>query len=163
MKGDRERCLAAGVDAYLAKPLDAKQLYTLVESLGAGPTEVTTQRTAPAKGPPHFDFRLALKRLEGDEELLREQMQYFLDETPELVEEARAAIDESDGRRLEVAAHRLKGLAGSFDAAETVEAARCLEQLGRDKDFQQAPVLADQLASCLDEVCGAVRRYLASG
>ncbi len=160
MKGDRERCLAAGVDAYLAKPLDAKQLYTLVERLGAGLTDSMNHRAAAPQGPLRLAFCEALKRLEGDEELLREQMQFLLKEIPGLLDEARTAIAQSDGRRLEVAAHRLKGLASSFDAGRAVETANCLEQLGQKRDFQEAPVFADQLARRLDELAEAVRQYL---
>jgi HPt (histidine-containing phosphotransfer) domain-containing protein len=104
-----------------------------------------------------------LKRLEGDEELLREQMQFFLSELPGLIEEAKAAVACADNHRLEVAAHRIKGLASGFDAASAVQAAGSLEQLSRGADLRQAPVLLEQVVDHLGKLCEVLRGYLGTG
>jgi PAS domain S-box-containing protein len=163
MQGDRERCLAAGVDAYLAKPLDARQLYTLVESFGASQRASTNESAAAGRRPLRSTFRAALKRLEGDEELLREQMEFFLSELPGLIEEAKVAVACADNHRLEVAAHRIKGLASGFDAASAVEAAGSLERLSRGADLRQAPVLLEQVVDHLGKLCEVLRGYLGAG
>jgi two-component system sensor histidine kinase/response regulator len=130
MKGDRERCLAARMDAYIAKPIRAEQLEVLVESLGtAGEAELS--ELAAGSQTPDFNFQPALARLKGDERLLREQMEIFLDDAPTLVADVRSTAEQQDGQALEFAAHRLKGLASSLDAHLVVEEASQLEQLGR--------------------------------
>jgi two-component system sensor histidine kinase/response regulator len=75
--------------------------------------------------------RLALERVDGDEELLREVARLFLDDYPRAVAEIREAISSGDARRLEREAHGLKGAAANFGAEPVVAAALHLEQLGR--------------------------------
>ncbi len=86
-------------------------------------------------------------------------MQFFLNEILGLIEEAKSAVTCADSHRLEVAAHRMKGLASGFDAASAVEAACSLEQLSRGADLQQSPVLLDQVVHHLRELCGILRGY----
>ena len=85
MKGDRERCLAAGMDEYLTKPLDPRQLCPLVEQMAAGrPPAARCQ--APASG---ISLQV-LARVGGDRELLAEISRLFVDDAPRHLERIRA-------------------------------------------------------------------------
>jgi len=159
MKGDRERCLTAGMDAYIAKPIRADQLEVLVESLGtAGEAELPEPEAGPETA--EFDFQPALARLKGDEQLLKEQMQFFLDDAPALVEDIRSNLQRDDTQALEFAAHRLNGLASSLDARLVVEQATRLEQMGRNGDVAEADLACNRLQTHFAVLCKAVRDYL---
>jgi CheY-like chemotaxis protein len=162
MKGDRERCLEAGMDAYIAKPIRAREFWSLVESLGI--TIRTAARVASGgamrEGP--FDFAPALARLEGDVELLKEQMQFVVNDAPGLVENVRSAISGRDHAALRLAAHRLKGLVGNFDATEACECATRLEEMGRSGDLVDAEGVCDELDWRVDELVQALARYVAT-
>jgi two-component system, sensor histidine kinase and response regulator len=80
---------------------------------------------------PAFDRRVALSRVGGDEELLKEIAEIFLEDYPKVLAEIQAALASGDARRLEQSAHSLKGSAGNFGAKAVVGAASRLEQLGR--------------------------------
>jgi two-component system sensor histidine kinase/response regulator len=130
MKGDRERCLAAGMDEYITKPLDPKQLCAIVERMAEGrPSAVATEVAVP-------DVSMqVLARVGGDRQLLAEISRLFVDDAPRHLERIRHALDVRDAEALRRAAHGLKGAAANFDADGVVHAARTLEEIGRTGEF----------------------------
>ncbi len=140
MKGDRDRFLAAGMDGYVAKPVRPRELYAAVEGAEA---ELLASADLP------FAWDVALERVGGDEDLLRELAEMFFAECPKLMQQIREHIDAADGPELRRAAHTLKGSAGVFGAEEVAEAAHRLEEIGREAAFADAE---EALALLEDEV-----------
>jgi len=146
MKGDRERCLAAGMDGYLSKPVQVHELLSLLREYEALP--------APAMGLPHLQQReearpsgeggepvdtcALLDRLDGDSQLLSELIEIYLNESPSLLAAAQRALEEKKGGDLARLAHTIKGSAGNFLARASFEAAERLEALAEQGDFLRA-------------------------
>ena len=86
---------------------------------------------------PGLDRSLALSRVGGDAELLREIAQLFIDEYPRVLDELRDAMARQDARGIERTAHGLKGSVSNFGALAAVEAARMLEALGRAQQLAE--------------------------
>ena len=154
MKGDRERCLAAGMDEYLTKPLDPRQLCALVERMAGGAA------TGHSGGELMSIPSEVLARVGGDRELLAEISRLFVDDAPRHLAKIREALSARDGEALRRAAHGLKGAAANFDAEGVVRAARALEEMGRTGEFeaheaewQTLSVETDRLISMLRTVC----------
>jgi PAS domain S-box-containing protein len=163
LKGDRERCLAAGMDAYVTKPLRPRELFEVLEGLPVAAVAAAGAAAAgPAAPPAAFDRAAALERVDGDVELLKELVGLFLDECPQRMAEVREAVAERDATRLQHAAHTLKGSVGNFGAREAFEAARRLEAIGRDQNWTQADeawaaleAAIDRLKPAMAEACQA--------
>ena len=100
-----------------------------------------------------LDLQLALSRVGGDTELLREIAVLFIEECPRSVTEIQQAIARSDAPKLENAAHALKGSVANFGARDAVEAAFRLEQMGRANQLNEAEAGLRVLESALAEVC----------
>jgi signal transduction histidine kinase/DNA-binding response OmpR family regulator len=154
MKGDRERCLAAGMDEYLTKPLDPRQLCALVEQRANGPGSApqVEAATIPLE---------VLARVGGDRELLAEISRLFVDDAPVHLQKIRQALDASDGEALRRAAHGLKGAAANFDATAVVSAARELEEIGRTGRFDTAEALWQSLSTETDRLVVVLRSVCA--
>ena len=97
MKGDRDLCLSAGMDAYISKPIRAAELYQTIDDL------MGRRRSAAAADEPsrpaadnEFDWSVALATVQGSEELLREIIEAFLEETPRQLSAVHKALAESD-------------------------------------------------------------------
>jgi PAS domain S-box-containing protein len=130
MKGDRERCLRAGMDGYVAKPIQARELYqAIAELLPDAPAE---------QGPTVLDRDAALAHVGGDAELLSELTAVFLQDCPRMTEEACEALLAGDVAQLKRAAHSIKGAAGILGGKAVFEAALRLETIARQGDWSQA-------------------------
>jgi signal transduction histidine kinase/DNA-binding response OmpR family regulator/HPt (histidine-containing phosphotransfer) domain-containing protein len=144
MKGDRERCLAAGMDEYLSKPVQREELVRILNWACDQQVVARPAGTPPPAGdeparPVAVDRATALKRLGGDEELYSELATLFLEEGPRMIGEIRTALDAGDAVEVHRAAHGLKGAAGYLGGQRTAEAAHRLELIGGSRDLSAAP------------------------
>lgn len=135
---DRDRCLAAGMDGYIAKPMRYEELIELAE-------RVAFREPRPAGPPPAAGIGRAGVR----PELVRQ----FMDDAARLQAEIREAIARQDGAALQRAAHSLSGTAGFFKAQAVYDLARRLESLARAEDFGPGTERASrELAEALDRL-----------
>ena len=144
MKGDRERCLDAGMDDYVSKPIRAQRLLDSIESVVAGAkpqAETPPQPTASEAMPPHSDilnWDEALDAMRGDQNLLKAVIKAFLEESPKLMDQIRTAVASGDTDTLRRAAHTFKGSVNYLSAADAFDKARQLEEMALDGNLAHA-------------------------
>ena len=109
-------------------------------------------------GTASFDRALALARVGGDAELLREIALLFIDDYPRVLSELRQALERADHKGVERTAHGLKGSVSNFGAPAAVEAARMIEMLGRSQRLDEAR----QVVRTLELALAALRPELES-
>jgi CheY-like chemotaxis protein len=134
LKGDRERCLAAGMDAYLAKPIQPDRLRRVVEEMVS--TSARRDRAPDATKPGQIlDGRALLVQVDGDVRLLGKLTKLFLADCPRMLLTIRQAVASRDPQGLQRAAHALKGSIANFAARAPFEAALKLETMGRSGEL----------------------------
>lgn len=142
MKGDRERCLKAGMDAYLSKPIQSKALFETVEGIAvaARPDQEELINTAPTVSTTEsvMDWVAAVDRIGGREDLLKQMAGLFFKEADKLLPALREAIVQRDLVKVRRTAHSIKGSASCFAAPSAVSAAVRLEFMGRDNELDGA-------------------------
>jgi len=138
MKGDREKCLEAGMDDYIAKPIMPTELYDALESVVAGRSVMIEAKGEPERTQPIVDVDVLSARVEGDRELLAQMVELFLAECPRCLSAITAAVSRRDVKALEQAAHSMQSVVGNFAAQKAMEAARELETAARSGDLTEA-------------------------
>ena len=110
-------------------------------------------------GTAQHPFPKSLERFGGDDELLRMQMSFFINESPELIQNIQKAIHDLDGKALHLNAHRLKGLVRTYDDDEAAELATQLEEMGRGESLGEAESTYLQLATKVSDLMGRIEKY----
>jgi CheY-like chemotaxis protein len=151
MRSDRERCLRAGMDDYLAKPLAAAELFRVMDRVLAGMP--AAEPVPPARGRPEtlLDPATLLAACDDDATILRKLIQVFRANAPGALARVCGAVQEGDTSRLREAAHRLRGLLSTFSAMAAAEAAR-LETMGAGGQLDDAASTLDGLTEMVERL-----------
>ena len=142
MKGERERCLAAGMDDYISKPVSLERLSAVLEQWLAARTE------------PAVDLQvlLQLRELEADVPgLVADVVSTFLRETPGRIDRIRSAFDSTDAAALEKAAHGLKGSAAAIGAQRLTCLCEEIERCARDGNLPECAARVSSLGATFEE------------
>jgi two-component system, sensor histidine kinase and response regulator len=142
LKGDRERCLAAGMDGYIAKPVKFELVQQEIERLCGAP--------APVPAAPAWDPTQVLSRVDGDMELLRKITSVFLDEYPKTMEQLHAAMQQGNQQAMREAIHMLQGELAYFGLQPALAELEKLRQLVHGSELEGAAVSLKQLRDELD-------------
>jgi signal transduction histidine kinase/CheY-like chemotaxis protein len=162
VKGDKERCLEAGMDAYISKPVSSQGIAEMISAICGGaslPGEPSTT-PHPKDGGLSWDPAKALERVDGDEALLQELLQIFLEESPKQLTGLQQAIDTANFEQMERTAHSLKGELGYLGLPEAAEKAKELERMGREHTLQPAADLFPIFSAEISAVVSAIRDTL---
>jgi signal transduction histidine kinase/DNA-binding response OmpR family regulator len=159
MNSDRERCLAAGMDGYLSKPVDPPMLFAVVEQDADGgggsvQTAVAERIT--------FDEDSLLHRVSGDHELMTGVIRMFLEDLPVRLAAIKDAVTSRNAEALRISAHALKGAAGNLSAGGLFEAASVLERLAAESRLDAAEAAWRQLSVEASNVIDVLVRHAVS-
>ena len=157
MKGDREQCLEAGMDGYVAKPVRKSDLYAAISPFfDAANNRLVRDKgdDQPALGP--VDWSAAMELVDGDEEILQAVIEETLEEVPELLEQLDQSLEQNQTEEAHRCAHTIKASGRTFGAAEVQEQARHIEELAGqarlDVARERVPPLREAIDAMLREL-----------
>ena len=156
MSGDSERCLLAGMDAYLSKPLTNELLLETIESIVKDGHALMAPATI--TNPP-FSRAILLDNLDGDTELLDRVTTLFKENTPAYLAQMRQAIAQRDGLALEKSAHTLLSSLGVFGAHRARDIAKTLQVTGQLENFDEAGKRFIELKNETDRIYAALASH----
>ena len=155
LKGDRERCLAAGMDGYISKPATLAEIASAVNSVPPAPGGQRDDGESQDK-PDLWNRAAALDRVGGDESLLNELINIFLQEYPALAQRLTEGLSRGDLPSLREPAHTLKGSFGCLGMQDTAVLALEIEKASQARDADRAASLIDTMLSQV----GAVQQVM---
>ena len=160
LKGDRERCLEAGMSDYLSKPVTMKAVRNMLEKWAENSFTIDAPRNtengsrdgqdAPEQQP--IDVETALDQLGGDRELLDDVVRIFVDTVPDLLTELRSACSSSDAKQGQASAHGIKGAASNICAEPIRGLAQRIEEMGKQDELEHLDSALVQLQDHMDRL-----------
>ena len=162
MKGDRERCIAAGMDEYVSKPINAERVAAAMSNALRGARTSAIEEGKSTREPETlheiaagWSMEQTLEKLGGDKNLLEDVIEIFLEEAPRHLASLRHGLDVKSAEEIERSAHSLKGELGYLSLTELSKGACDLEGMGRAGDI-------DGVAKLLPSFEAAVFKLLMS-
>jgi two-component system, sensor histidine kinase and response regulator len=153
MTGDRERCMMAGMDGYIAKPIRMDHVLSAIDASVAAP------ETPTAESAPIVDSEALLNQsFAGNAALLSEVIDLFLTDTPGLLTEMRSAIDAGDEPAIAARAHKMKGTIGVFTDGGAFAAAKEVETAAGHHDLNAVREAFSRLESHVQELSNTLRQ-----
>ncbi|MDA0284816.1 MAG: response regulator, partial [Planctomycetota bacterium] len=164
MKGDRERCIEAGMDDYISKPIRRVELKSVLQAIidrfltvaDADQEFSMTSEGSNTSNRSVFDATGLMDEFDGDKDMLSRMLEIFQRDCDERLPRLRAAVEAGDAAAVTAEAHAFKGGVGNFFATASFQTAQILETMGHSGDVTQAgPVLA-KLESEMTELISAL-------
>jgi PAS domain S-box-containing protein len=152
--GERDKCLEAGMNDYLAKPIELKQLDRVLEKWlpahANGSTPASAHKRPPAKTATVFNQEALLARLMGDKDLASKVIAGFLSDVPRLLSKLKNTLEKGDAEAARVQAHTLKGAAATVSAENLRALSDTTQEAVRAGNFTQALSLLPELEEAVE-------------
>jgi two-component system, sensor histidine kinase and response regulator len=162
MKGDQERCLEAGMDDYISKPIRRKEVAKVIARVAE--KYIVSQDSPEETNPGEvLDQESLMEELDDDLDMLETMLEIFERDAGERMPKIREAISSGDANTLNAEAHALKGGSGTFFATATYELANQLETMGRENDLANAEATFSTLEKEVEKLKAAIQKILADG
>ncbi len=167
LKEDRERCLRAGMDDYVSKPVRSIELIEIATRLTgkADMTELDAPAAALDRGEamPEFDARAALERVDGDKELLLEIAGLFLEDVPKMMPALRKAAADLDTVAIDHLTHKIKGSVGTVGGIAAHETALRLERQVKSGNTREIAASVDRLIHEIERLAAVLEKLAVEG
>ncbi len=158
---DMEKCLASGMDGFVGKPVQVRELVAVLERFASVvPAPAHPTDTASSGATSSFDVRQLRANYRGMEDALPETVEHFLAQAPRMLEEIQRAVEESSPRRLQLAAHAFRGALMNFYAAPAASLAWELEQMAESPRLERGREIYVALATETASLSEALRKLL---
>jgi len=154
MKGDRDRCLEAGMDDYVVKPIKPEKLFQAIERQVSVSRE--QQQKEGGRASHHrgyvFNWESLLERFDREETLCHELLGIFLEDIPSQLRKLKQAVEDRDASMVEQCAHAIKGASANIGADALKGAAHEMEKAGKDQDMGKAHFLVRKIEGRFEEL-----------
>ena len=156
VEGTREKCLAAGMDGYLSKPINIEALWRELNKLGQAirtdepPAPTINYALAVA------DFNKTRRNVDDDRAIFEKIVELFLTENPLHIQKIKQAATQNSTDQIRTSSHTLRGMLGIFAAEKSMKIAKEIEQQAGKSDVSN---LADELVIAVAELEEALRAY----
>lgn len=168
MKGDAGRCIEQGMNDYISKPIDSRRLIELVELWGASSSENGDTGGTDSEMPSKLesgtrkvaDFDNALKRMDGNRQLLNDLIDFLRADMPELIAKIEIGVASEDVPSVRRAAHSIKGLAANFDAERVMELAVSIEAAAANGNLEIGIAQLNSLRTAVAELERVLEEYV---
>ncbi|MDB5385026.1 MAG: domain S-box [Planctomycetaceae bacterium] len=161
MTGDRERCLAVGMDEYVSKPIVAADLsaalHRVLSSSRTSKIEPLIAADVSETIAAPYDLKAALERFDGDSDFLKELAEIFLNTIPELLGLLDSAVKTRNLQQIGAEAHSIKGALGNFCAHSAYGIALQLETLSRDGVLENVEQIHEELVREIERLNCSLR------
>jgi two-component system sensor histidine kinase/response regulator len=158
MKGDMEKCLEAGMDSYLTKPINSAELFEVIAKVSGKPRNSYELLAPQELNEPVLDKPALMNQVGGDGKFVRQLADLFLTESQDQLSALEKFLEKRDADGIARCAHRLKGSLGSLHAAKASKAAFDLEQLARTGDVERVSEGFDVLKKEVERVRVALEK-----
>ena len=152
-----EKCLAAGMDAYVTKPIRIDELDKTLAPLMRPTTVPVTAQNANASAPSPVDLTQALESVGGDVDIMLEAIAMVLEEVPPQLQALQEAMAQQDSKEVEAKAHRVKGVMGNIGGLTARDIAQKLETMGEQDNLAGGAAIANSLGKEIDRVIAFYR------
>jgi two-component system sensor histidine kinase/response regulator len=163
MKGDRERCMAAGMDGYLSKPIRPQELDEVLDRHLSMDCEALPAVESCSSPVASVCAEELMERIDDDRIFLAELLELFRADYPEQIRAAREAVAQNDAVALQEAGHTLKGALGNLAAPAASKIARELELMGKTGNMTLAGTSVTELEEELAKVIQALESLCLEG
>jgi len=161
LKGDREKCLAAGMDGYVSKPVRMRELQDAIAPYAGAERPASTTPIVEGETIAGINWDAAHEAAGGDADLLRDVCRAAMDELPQLMQQLAQAIRDGDAATARRVAHTIKGSVRIFEASAVADPAAAIEMQAKSGDLKGLERLVEQLRPEVERFVAALEAFVA--